>query len=165
MRLCHGSDARSNPGFCKSLSKTLASPFEKVENLKRNAIIRKWTECLMIQTLALGGLILISTCLPALAATEAENRLERHMLSEMGKLGADFQGLEAVSVPEDGHPKKYLLLDFGQPESPRYEARQERIHSICMRILKNRELVRSLSEQGFHMVSVAFNQRHQYDCL
>lgn len=102
----------------------------------------------------------------ALAQTNIGNeRLEERLAKEMREMGTDFLGHETVAVPEDGHPKKYLLLDFEKHENAQHEERQERIHNICTRILRNRELVRSLSADGFHMVSVAFGRRHQYDCL
>ena len=120
----------------------------------------------MIRGLSLTVLALILTASPLSGASEAQTgELEKRLETALGEVGGDFLGHEAVAVPEDGHPKKYLLLDFEGQQSARQQDRQQRIHSICMQILKNRDLVRDLSRDGFHMVSVAFNRRFQYDCL
>jgi hypothetical protein len=34
-----------------------------------------------------------------------------------------------------------------------------------MTLLKDRELIRSLSDSGYDMVSVAFDRKSQFDCL
>jgi len=120
----------------------------------------------MTRPRALALCLLILAAPPALSETDIrDERLEQRLERELRELGADFIGHEAIAVPEDGHPKKYLLLDFEQHDNNRHSERQKRIHSICMEILRNRGLVKSLSEEGVHMVSVAFDQRHQYDCL
>lgn len=113
----------------------------------------------------LAGTLVLSILTFQTAIAGEGQPLEERLKQELAGLDTDFQGHETVAVPEDGHPKKYLLLDFAEEETTRSDERQQHIHRICMRILKNRDLVRSLSREGFHMVSVAFDQRHQYDCL
>ena len=120
----------------------------------------------MIRNLSLTVLSLMLAASPLASAGPAQTAgLEERLETALGEVGGEFLGHESVAVPEDGHPKKYLLLDFEGQQSARQQDRQQRIHSICMQILKNRELVRDLSRNGFHMVSVAFNKRFQYDCL
>lgn len=120
----------------------------------------------MVRKQSMIALMVVLSLAPLSAAgTTQETELEQRLESALGDLGAEFVGHESVAVPEDGHPKKYLLLDFEGQHTARKQERQQRIHSICMQILKNRDLVRDLSRNGFHMVSVAFNKRFQYDCL
>ena len=101
---------------------------------------------------------------PATVA-DASERLEDRLAATLKKLHASYEGYEQATVPENGHPKTYLLLDFEGDNLSRREQRQERIHHICSRILTNRDLVEHLSRRGVHMVSVAFNRQYQYDCL
>ena len=119
----------------------------------------------MTRNLTLTVLVLMFTAAPLAGAGETQTaQLEERLKTALGEVGSEYLGHESVAVPEDGHPKKYLLLDFEGQQSARQD-RQQRIHSNCMQILKNRDLVRDLSRHGFHMVSVAFNKRFQYDCL
>ena len=91
--------------------------------------------------------------------------LEERLATTLKQLHASYEGYEQATVPENGHPKTYLLLDFEGDNLSRREQRQERIHHICSRILTNRDLVEDLSRRGVHMVSVAFDRQYQYDCL
>ncbi len=99
------------------------------------------------------------------APTPGDDGLDQRLSTTLEQLHASYEGYERATVPEDGHAKTYLLLDFDDRNLARREERQRRIHHICSRILTNRDLVRDLSEQGVHMVSVAFNRDYQYDCL
>jgi hypothetical protein len=45
------------------------------------------------------------------------------------------------------------------------EQLQASVHKVCMTLLKDRELIRQLSDSGYDMVSVAFDRRSQFDCL
>lgn len=62
--------------------------------------------------------------------------------------------------------RKYLIVDFrfaaGEPPT---EQLQASVHKVCMTLLKDRDLIRNLSESGYDMVSVAFDRRSQFDCL
>ena len=99
------------------------------------------------------------------AQTLAEDSLGKRLTATLEQLHASYEGYERATVPENGYAKTYLLLDFDGRNLSRREERQERIHHICSRILTNRDLVRDLSRQGVHMVSVAFDREYQYDCL
>lgn len=107
------------------------------------------------------GLLLLALGTPAMADAGLDKRLS----ATLNPLNASYQGYQQATVPENGHPKTYLLLDFDDRNLDRREDRQARIHRICRRVLGNRELVDDLSRRGVHMVSVAFSRDHQYDCL
>lgn len=42
---------------------------------------------------------------------------------------------------------------------------QASVHRVCKTLLKDRELIRSLSDSGYDMVAVAFDRQSQFDCL
>lgn len=67
-----------------------------------------------------------------------------------------------VSAPVD---RKYLIVDFRFPSTPADEQLQASVHKVCMALLKNRDLIRTLSDSGYDMVSVAFDRRSQFDCM
>ncbi len=68
-----------------------------------------------------------------------------------------------VSAPVD---RKYLIVDFRFPSSPADDEQlQASVHKVCMALLKNRDLIRTLSDSGYDMVSVAFDRRSQFDCM
>lgn len=120
----------------------------------------------MMRSACLSGcLVMLVASLAVAQPSTVNERLEQRLEKELRRLETGFIGHETVAVPEGGHPRKYLLLDFEKRENAQRDERQERIHKICMQILSNRDLVKSLSEDGFHMISVAFDRRHQYDCL
>ncbi len=78
-----------------------------------------------------------------------------------------YESVEREDIPVSAAiERKYLIVDFrlaaAQPES---EQLQASVHKVCMALLKDRELIRSLSDSGYDMVSVAFDRRSQFDCL
>ena len=77
-----------------------------------------------------------------------------------------FDSVERVDIPKSSNvDRKYLIVDFRFHETPPQETVQASIHRICMTLIKDRDLIRSLSERGYDMVSVAFDRQSQYDCL
>ncbi|PPK51416.1 hypothetical protein [Marinobacter persicus] len=83
---------------------------------------------------------------------------------------ADYIGYESIEredIPESAAvERKYLIVDFRFTEKqPTGQQLQASIHEVCTALLKNRELIRSLSDSGYDMVSVAFDRRSQFDCL
>lgn len=78
-----------------------------------------------------------------------------------------YESVERKDIPElAAVDRKYLIVDFRfNGQQPAVEQLQARVHKVCMTLLKNRELVRSLSDSGYDMVSVAFDRRSQFDCL
>lgn len=82
--------------------------------------------------------------------------------------GLRFIGQESVEheVVDYYGNEKYLVLDFRyEGKSLDEQARQANVNQICMAVFKNRELVKSLTAQGYDMVSVSFDRDSQYDCL
>ncbi|MDO6443533.1 MULTISPECIES: hypothetical protein [unclassified Marinobacter] len=78
-----------------------------------------------------------------------------------------FESVEREDIPVSAAvERKYLIVDFrlaaAQPAS---EHLQASVHKVCMALLKDRELIRNLSDSGYDMVSVAFDRRSQFDCL
>lgn len=61
--------------------------------------------------------------------------------------------------------RKFLIVDFRFQSEPVTENLQASIHTICMAMIRDRDLMQKLARQGYDMVSVAFDRRSQYDCL
>ena len=78
-----------------------------------------------------------------------------------------YESVERQDIPEAATvDRKYLIVDFRfRNEQPKTEQLQASVHKACMALLRNRELIRSLSDSGYDMVSVAFDRRSQFDCL
>lgn len=78
-----------------------------------------------------------------------------------------YESVEREDIPElAAVDRKYLIVDFRfNGQQPAVEQLQARVHKVCMTLLQNRELVRSLSDSGYDMVSVAFDRQSQFDCL
>jgi hypothetical protein len=78
-----------------------------------------------------------------------------------------FESIERADIPEPAAvDRKYLIVDFRfSGQEPPQEQLQASVHKVCMTLLKDRELVRSLSDSGYDMVSVAFDRQSQFDCL
>ena len=77
-----------------------------------------------------------------------------------------YESVEREAIPvSSAIERKYLIVDFRLNEEPGTEQLQASVHRVCMAMLKNRDLIRDLSNQGYDMVSVAFDRRSQFDCL
>ncbi|AOY89022.1 hypothetical protein BKP64_13085 [Marinobacter salinus] len=78
-----------------------------------------------------------------------------------------YQSVEREDIPvTSAVDRKYLIVDFRfDARQPPTEQLQASVHKVCMTLLKDRELVRHLSDSGYDMVSVAFDRRSQFDCL
>lgn len=78
-----------------------------------------------------------------------------------------YESVERQDIPEAAAvERKYLIVDFRfRDQEPRGEQLQASVHKACMALLRNRELIRNLSDSGYDMVSVAFDRRSQFDCL
>lgn len=77
-----------------------------------------------------------------------------------------FDSVEREDIPVTSMvDRKFLIIDF-RPRGPQDLAqRQADVHRICSTLLQNRALVRQLSQEGYDMISVAFDRHYQYDCL
>lgn len=113
--------------------------------------------------------ILATVALLFAATTQAEN-LDVVMSQVFPQDRVTYIGYESVEredIPvSSALERKYLIVDFRfaarQPES---EQLQASVHKACMALLKDRELIRRLSDSGYDMVSIAFDRRSQFDCL
>jgi len=78
-----------------------------------------------------------------------------------------YESIEREDIPvSSAIERKYLVVDFRLAANQQAsEQLQTSVHKVCMALLKDRELVRSLSDSGYDMVSVAFDRRSQFDCL
>ncbi|QSP96477.1 hypothetical protein LPB19_05635 [Marinobacter salinisoli] len=78
-----------------------------------------------------------------------------------------YESVEREDIPvASAIDRKYLIVDFRFPaKQPPAEQLQASVHKVCMTLLKDRALIRELSDSGYDMVSVAFDRRSQFDCL
>lgn len=77
-----------------------------------------------------------------------------------------FESVEREDIPLSARvDRKYLIVDFRFRSQPADDQLQASVHKVCMTLLKDRELIRTLSDSGYDMLSVAFDRRSQFDCL
>lgn len=78
-----------------------------------------------------------------------------------------YESVEREDIPMASTvERKYLIVDFRlAAKQQASEQLQASVHKVCMALLKDRELIRNLSDSGYDMVSVAFDRRSQFDCL
>lgn len=78
-----------------------------------------------------------------------------------------YESVEREDIPATSAvDRKYLIVDFRfRGQEPATEQLQASVHKVCMTLLKDRELIRHLSDSGYDMVSVAFDRNSQFDCL
>lgn len=103
------------------------------------------------------------------AGTQAEN-LDVLMSQVFPQEQATYIGYESVEredIPRSSAvERKYLIVDFRfEAAQPPVEQLQASVHKVCMTLLKDRDLIRQLSDSGYDMVAVAFDRRSQFDCL
>lgn len=113
--------------------------------------------------IALAGLLLSAPL------AHAEN-LDVLMSQVFPKAQATYIGYESIErqdIPTSAAvERKYLIVDFRLASNEMAsEQLQARVHKVCMTLLKDRDLIRELSNSGYDMVSVAFDRRSQFDCL
>jgi len=112
--------------------------------------------------LKLRGLLAAIT-LPVMATHAQAGNLDVLMSQVFAADEATYIGFESVEREDIPAParvdRKYLIVDFRFPgQEPGQEQLQASVHRVCMTLLKDRELVRSLSDSGYDMVSVAFDR-------
>ncbi|MEQ5816853.1 hypothetical protein J3362_15160 [Marinobacter sp. NFXS11] len=78
-----------------------------------------------------------------------------------------YESIERQDIPASAAvERKYLIVDFRLASTDMAsEQLQASVHKVCMTLLKDRDLIRQLSDSGYDMVSVAFDRRSQFDCL
>ncbi|MFV8571928.1 hypothetical protein ACNQ6O_12050 [Marinobacter sp. SBS5] len=100
---------------------------------------------------------------------QAEN-LDLLMQQVFPKAEATYIGFESVEredIPATaGVDRKYLVVDFRlkgpTPSKPQLQAK---VHKVCTTLFQDQQLMQSLTDSGYDMVSVAFDRQSQFDCL
>lgn len=110
-----------------------------------------------------------TTLLAATGSAHGEN-LDVLMSQVFPQEQATYIGYESVEredIPSSAAvERKYLIVDFRfEAAQPPVEQLQASVHKVCMTLLKDRDLIRQLSDSGYDMVAVAFDRRSQFDCL
>jgi hypothetical protein len=102
------------------------------------------------------------------SAAPAEN-LDLLMNGLFAKKQPTYIGFDSVAredIPlSSAFERKYLIVDFRFDNAPPSEQLQASVHKICMTMIKDRDLIQSLSDSGYDMIAVAFDRQTQYDCL
>ncbi|MAL97209.1 MAG: hypothetical protein CL583_02045 [Alteromonadaceae bacterium] len=108
------------------------------------------------------GLFCGLLAVPAVAQT-----LKVQLETALAAQPAPFTGFEtaAEALPDAPGADKYLVLDFRFAEPQPEEQLQASIHRICQTVLLNQQLVKTLSDDGFNRLAVAFDRESQYDCF
>ncbi|WP_141215555.1 phosphoribosylformylglycinamidine synthase subunit PurS [Hahella sp. CCB-MM4] len=76
-----------------------------------------------------------------------------------------YQSVEHVRADAYG-ASKYIVLDFRADKARLADDEAvAKVEFICRKIISNRPLLKDLSELGYDMVSVAFDETSQFDCL
>lgn len=110
-------------------------------------------------------------CLPCVllalpARAENLDQLMIRVFPSQNPQSPRYIGYERVdAAPAQNDAERYLILDFRFTQRPDEPVLQASVDSICKALLHDTELLRDLSGQGYEMVSVAFDQQSQYDCL
>ncbi|HTN35394.1 MAG TPA: hypothetical protein VL091_15420 [Marinobacter sp.] len=117
----------------------------------------------VIKTLLLPAALLASHC----AFAENLDVLMSQVFTQNQATYIGFESIEREDIPVTSTvDRKFLIIDFRfETREPPAEQLQASVHKICMTLLKDRDLVRHLSDSGYDMVSVAFDRQSQFDCL
>ncbi len=116
------------------------------------------------------SLLLAATTLMLSASLARAENLDVLMNQVFPEAHATYIGYESVEredIPASAAvERKYLIVDFRLASNLMASAQlQASVHKVCMALLKDRDLIRHLSDSGYDMVSVAFDRRSQFDCL
>ncbi|MCK0106905.1 hypothetical protein [Marinobacter sp. S0848L] len=78
-----------------------------------------------------------------------------------------YESIEREDIPASADvDRKYLVVDFRfKGTLPSTQQLQAKVHKVCMTLFRDRQLMQSLSNSGYDMVSVAFDRQSQFDCL
>lgn len=130
--------------------------------------IRFLTQDIIAMTLKRLSIALIIPMLLS-AGTAAAGNLDLLLSGLFPEHQATYIGYESVereNIPTTSAvDRKYLIVDFRLTDDHGTEQLQASVHKVCMAMLRDRDLIRDLSDQGYDMVSVAFDRRSQFDCL
>ncbi|MDX1456456.1 MAG: hypothetical protein R3276_02645 [Marinobacter sp.] len=108
----------------------------------------------------------IALTLSAQAAAENIDMLMTDLFPKTEATYIGYDSVERLDIPESAPiDRKYLIVDFRFQNPVASDQLQASIHKVCMALLKDRDLIQSLSSDGYDMVSVAFDRQSQFDCL
>lgn len=123
------------------------------------------------QRIGLLRLLCVMALLPIAAfvqSARAEN-IDLLMSGLFTAAGPTYIGATSINredIPETAnYERKYLIVDFRFSNQPPEPHLQSSVHTICMAMIRDRDLMQRLTQQGYDMVAVAFDRRSQYDCL
>lgn len=110
--------------------------------------------------------LVLSVTLASQARAENLDVLMSGLFSQNQPTYIGFDSVERLDIPVSAAvDRKYLIVDFRFSTPPANEQLQASVHKICMTLIRDRELIQTLSDSGYDMVSVAFDRQSQYDCL
>ncbi|MDX1755168.1 MAG: hypothetical protein R3175_03825 [Marinobacter sp.] len=114
----------------------------------------------------LPALMAAALSLSAPAAAENIDLLMTGLFPSADATYIGYDSVERLDIPESAPiDRKYLIVDFRFHSPMATDQLQASVHKVCMTLLKDHELIQSLSNDGYDMVSVAFDRQSQYDCL
>lgn len=123
----------------------------------------------MVLSRPMSGLLATALLSAALSMPAQAQNIDMLMGSLFNQQGPNYIGHTSVSredVPTaSALERKFLIVDFRFNQDPGHDARQARVHTICMTMLGDQDLMQRLTRKGYDMVSVAFDRKSQYDCL
>jgi hypothetical protein len=122
----------------------------------------KYFQCLL---LALAGVLITGTA-SADSDTQALHSALAVIDSNTEQL--DLIGYQSVDQPEPDEigATKYIILDFrADGQHMQEDEIVAKVGDICSQITNNQPLIHNLSALGYDMVSVAFDDHSQFDCL
>ena len=113
--------------------------------------------------------VLLGSMLTASASASSLSLLHA-ALADIDRQASDvyligYQSVEHAHADAFG-ASKYIVLDF-RADAPTMadDEAVAKVEIICREIINNRALLRDLSDLGYDMVSVAFDDASQFDCL
>lgn len=107
--------------------------------------------------------IAMLTLAAAVEADEIKTTLQQHFEPLTSVQFVSYESIEQ-SHADDFGAYRYLVMDFNASAALDVSI-QHNIHSICSVVLKDMDLIRTLSDRGYDMISVSFDRQSQYDCL
>ena len=111
------------------------------------------------------SLVLLFAMLAIATNSDADplsSSLSSHFSGQNGLKFIDYEVIEQAHADEYGS-MRYLVMDFDLAQVTLDE--QSSIHNICSKVLNDHTLLRTLSNAGYDMIAVSFDQQSQYDCL
>jgi len=96
-------------------------------------------------------------------ADELSSTLQSHFGQQPDFTYMSYESIDQAHADEYGSVR-YLVMDFNLALASS-GVLQQSVHAICSTVLKDTQLIRSLSDAGYDMISVSFDRQSQYDCL